>query len=100
VKDVNHAVLTVSELLALLHQDISRKCLGSFMSPICGACAVLSDVYILKCFFGHPLEACAVKDVNGAELTVFELIALLFQNISRKCLGISSVVLQCLWCCN
>ena len=43
---VNLAVLTMFELIALSYQDISRKCLGSFLSAVYNACAVVSDVYI------------------------------------------------------
>ena len=47
-----HAELAISELIAALHQVISRKCLGSFLSPICKEC-VVSDLYILRCFCSH-----------------------------------------------
>jgi len=48
VENVNLAVLTMSELIALSYQGISRKFLGSFLSGVYNACAVVTDLYILK----------------------------------------------------
>ena len=71
----------------MLHQDISRKCPGSFLSAICDACAVVGDVYILRSFCSHRLKSCAVVILNLAVLTLFKWIVWSYQDISRKCLG-------------
>ena len=61
---------------------------------VCRAGAVVTVVYLLRCFCSHPWKACAVQIVILAELSISELIALSCQDISRKCLG-SSLSVGC-----
>ena len=84
MKNVNRAELTVFELIALLFQDISRKCLGSFLSSVYNACAVVTDFYILRRFCSHHQKSCAVVIVNLAVLTISERVAVSHQRIFQE----------------